>query len=172
MRLVLFQPEIPGNTGALMRLASALGLGLDIIEPCGFLLDDRRLRRAAMDYRQGLDLICHRSWAAFRQAQGQRRLLLFTTAADAERYTDFAYQPGDLLMFGQESAGAPPEVHAAATARLRIPLRAGTRSLNLAQAAAMAAGEAVRQCGDRLSSPLPAMPGVSTPHALPGGTDY
>ena len=157
MRIALYQPDIPQNCGALIRLAACLGVGLDIIEPCGFLLDDRRLRRAGLDY-HGLGEVCrHRSWEAFRSAlwpnpeaagpgAGAPRLLLLTTGGDRP-YTDFAFAATDILLLGRESAGVPPEVHAVADARLVIPLRPGRRSLNVAQAGAMVLGEALRQTG-------------------------
>jgi tRNA (cytidine/uridine-2'-O-)-methyltransferase len=161
MRLALYQPDIPQNCGALIRLTACLGVGLDIIEPCGFLLDDKRLKRAGLDYHSQASLRRHRSWTAFqadRQAAGADganeggaagaaaggRLLLLTTGGDRP-YTHFTYAPGDILLLGRESAGVPEEVHAAADARLVIPVRAGCRSLNVAQAAAMVLGEALRQ---------------------------
>jgi len=151
MRLALYQPDIPQNCGALIRLAACLGVGLEIIEPCGFLLDDKRLRRAGLDYHAQASLRRHSSWTAFQASRAtekapQSRLLLLTTGGDRP-YTDFAYAPGDILLLGRESAGVPAEVHAAADARLVIPVRADCRSLNVAQAAAMALGEALRQTG-------------------------
>lgn len=143
MRLALYQPDIPQNAGAMIRLGACLGVGIDIIEPCGFLLGDRNFRRAGMDYVQGADLIRHASWEAY--AAGRRgRLLLLTTKA-SRSYFDFAFAPDDTLLLGRESAGAPDEVHNAADARLLIPLKQGMRSLNVAQAAAMVLGEALRQ---------------------------
>ena len=155
MRLALYQPDIPQNCGALIRLAACLGVGLDIIEPCGFLLDDRRLKRAGLDYHALAEVRRHPSWGDFRTAfqtarreaaePGPRpRLLLLTTGGDRS-YTDFDYAAEDVLLLGRESAGVPAEVHAAAEARLVIPVRAGCRSLNVAQAGAMALGEALRQ---------------------------
>ena len=152
MRLVLFEPDIPQNTGAMMRLAACLGVGLDLIEPCGFVLDDRRLRRAVMDYADSLDLVRHRSWEAFRQTLGPRRLVLLTTGA-SERLTGFAFRPDDRLLVGRESAGVPEAVRDAAGARVRIPLVPGARSLNVALAAALALGEALRQTGGFPESP-------------------
>ncbi|MEQ9608520.1 MAG: tRNA (cytidine(34)-2'-O)-methyltransferase [Kiloniellaceae bacterium] len=151
MRLALFQPDIPQNCGTLIRLTAALGVGLDVIEPCGFLLDDRRLKRAGLDYHALAEMRRHPSWTAFwtgfQAGRGaDRRLLLLTTGGDCP-YTDFAYSAGDTLLLGRESAGVPAEVHAAADARLVIPLRADCRSLNVAQAGAMALGEALRQTG-------------------------
>jgi tRNA (cytidine/uridine-2'-O-)-methyltransferase len=118
---------------------------MDIVEPCGFLLSDRNFRRAGMDYRAGLDLARHPDWEAFEAARRGRLLLLTTKAAFP--YTEFAFQAGDTLLMGRESAGVPDAVHAAADARLLIPMRAGMRSLNVAQAAAMVLGEALRQTG-------------------------
>lgn len=144
--LALYQPDIPGNTGAILRLAACLGLGVEIIAPAGFDMSDRALRRAGMDYLEMAALTRHDSWEAFevwRAGEG-RRLLLFSTKAEAP-YTAFAYEPDDILLFGRESAGVPDHVHAAADRRLLIPMREGARSLNLAMSAAMAAGEAARQ---------------------------
>lgn len=144
MRLVLFEPDIPQNAGTLMRLAAALGVALDLVEPCGFILDDRRLRRAGMDYLDHVDLTRHASWAAFQRDRAAGRVVLLTTRA-AVPYTAFAFRPDDLLLLGRESAGVPPEVHEAADARVVIPLRPPARSLNVALAAAMVLGEALRQ---------------------------
>jgi len=154
MRLALFQPDIPQNCGALIRLSAGLGVGLDIIEPCGFLLDDRRLKRAGLDYHDRASVTRHASWDAFRiafqanrgGADTQGRLLLLTTGGDCP-YTDFTYRHGDTLLLGRESAGVPPAVHDAADARLVIPLMPDCRSLNVAQAGAMVLGEALRQTG-------------------------
>ena len=146
MRLALYQPDIPQNAGSLMRLCACLGAPLDIIEPCGFLLSDRNLRRAGMDYLAGLDLTRHESWDRWQSRPGPGRTLLLTTKA-AQPYAGFAFRPGDTLLLGRESAGVPPEVHAAADARLLIPMRPGMRSINVAQAAAMVLGEALRQTG-------------------------
>lgn len=143
MRLALYQPDIPQNAGSLMRLGACLGVGIDIIEPCGFVLSDRNFRRAGMDYLAGADISRHVSWAHF-QRERTGRLVLLTTRG-AQPYPDFAFQPGDTLMVGRESAGVPEDVHQAADARLIIPMRAGMRSLNVAQAAAMVLGEALRQ---------------------------
>ena len=146
MRLALFQPDIPQNLGAAIRLCACLGIFLDIIEPCAFPLDDRALKRAALDYGEKARLTRHPAWEPFRQDPARRegRLVLFTTRS-ALPYTDFRFGPGDTLLFGRESAGAPDEVHAAAEARLVIPLQPGLRSLNVVTAAAMAVGEALRQ---------------------------
>ncbi len=147
MRLALYEPDIPQNAGSLMRLGACLGVGVDIIEPCGFLLTDRNFRRAGMDYLAHADIRRHESWGRFRDnfsANGPKRLVLLTTRGD-QAYTGFAFAADDTLMVGRESAGVPEDVHAAADARLVIPLLAGLRSLNVAQAAAMVLGEALRQ---------------------------
>jgi tRNA (cytidine/uridine-2'-O-)-methyltransferase len=147
MRLALYQPDIPQNAGSLMRLCACLGVAMDIIEPCGFLLSDRNFRRAGMDYRAGVDLTRHDSWEHFVSAFGAKgagRLLLLTTGG-AQPYTGFAFAPGDTILVGRESAGVPEAVHARADARLLVPMRPGMRSLNVAQAAAMVLGEALRQ---------------------------
>ena len=143
MRLALYEPDIPQNAGALMRLGACLGVGIDVIEPCGFLLSDRNFRRAGMDYLKSADIRRHASWAQFRSGFAGRLVLLTTRGAMA--YTDFAFSPSDTLLLGRESAGVPDDVHQAADARLVIPLLPGLRSLNVAQAAAMVLGEALRQ---------------------------
>ena len=155
MRVVLIEPDIPQNTGAIMRLCACLGVGLDLVEPCGFILDDRRLRRAGMDYLPLLDLKRHPSWAAFHAENGGRRLILMTTHGTTP-YTGFAFAHGDRLLFGSETAGAPEAAHAVATARLVIPLRPPARSLNVALAAAMVVAEALRQLGHFSQSSLTA----------------
>jgi len=146
MRIALFQPDIPQNLGGAIRLTACLGVGLDVIEPCGFPLSDRALRRAAMDYAARAEVARHDSWTAFRAARAGARLVLFTTRA-AEPLHSFAFRADDVLLFGRESAGVPDEVHAAADARLIIPIRPETRSLNVVTAAAVALGEALRQTG-------------------------
>jgi tRNA (cytidine/uridine-2'-O-)-methyltransferase len=146
IRLALYQPDIPQNAAALLRLGACLGVPVDVIEPCGFVLGERRFRRAGMDYLDQAEWRRHVSWAAFQAARDGGRLVLLTTRA-AERYERFAFAPGDTLLVGRESAGVPDEVHDAADARLRIPMREGPRSLNVALAAAIAVGEALRQLG-------------------------
>ena len=143
LRLALYQPDIPQNAGSLMRLCACLGVAMDIIEPCGFLLTDRNFRRAGMDYRDGVDLSRHENWDAFR-AKATGRLLLLTTKS-ARPFTGFAFAPSDTLILGRESVGVPETVHDTVDARLLIPMRPGMRSLNVAQAAAMVLGEALRQ---------------------------
>lgn len=146
LRIALYQPDIPGNAGAILRMAACLDLAVDIVEPAGFDMSDRALKRAGMDYLEMAALTRHVSWENFEawRAEQGRRLVLFTTKASVP-YTDFAFRADDVLLFGRESAGVPDHVHDAADARLTIPMRAGARSLNLALSAAMAAGEAIRQ---------------------------
>lgn len=148
IRLALYQPDIPQNTGTMIRLAACLGVGVDIIEPCGFDASDRNFRRAGMDYLERASILRHDDWAAFEQARraAGARLVLATTRG-AIPYPDFAFRPGDVLLMGRESAGVPEAVHDAADARLLIPVRPGLRSLNVAVAAAMILGEALRQTG-------------------------
>lgn len=143
-RLVLVHPDIPQNAGALMRLAACFGCPVHIVAPAGFVLDDRRLARALMDYRQALALTLHASWTAFLADRPPGRLVLLTTQGTA-RLDRVAFAPGDLLLLGSESAGAPPPVHEAADVRLRIPLQGGMRSLNITHAAAMALAVALHQ---------------------------
>ncbi|WP_199231558.1 tRNA (cytidine(34)-2'-O)-methyltransferase [Azospirillum sp. TSO35-2] len=166
MRLVLFEPDIPQNAGTLMRLAAGLGVALDLVEPCGFVLDDRRLRRAGMDYLDHLDWTRHSSWAAYAAAprpegQAPGRLVLLTTRA-AIPYTGFRFAPDDRILVGRESAGVPDAVHEAADARLIIPMVPPARSLNVAVSAAMVLGEALRQT---------AAPGPDSPWSPPPDTD-
>jgi tRNA (cytidine/uridine-2'-O-)-methyltransferase len=145
MRLALFQPDIPQNVGAAIRLSACLDVGLDVIEPCSFALDDRSLKRAALDYGPLAHLSRHASWSDFLAARPPpARLVLLTTRGDT-RFPDVVFEPDDILLMGRESAGAPPEVHAAAAIRLRIPLATGARSLNVVTAATLALGEALRQ---------------------------
>jgi tRNA (cytidine/uridine-2'-O-)-methyltransferase len=146
MQIALFQPDIPQNTGTILRLCACLGVAAHIIEPAGFPVSDRHFRRAGMDYLDQVSITRHVSWPQFeewRAAQGCR-LLLFTTKA-ATDYRDFRYQTSDILLFGRESAGVTDAVVEAADARLVIPIAPGLRSLNVAMTAAMAAGEALRQ---------------------------
>ena len=148
LRIALYQPDIAGNTGTILRFAACLGLAVDIIEPAGFDLSDRSLKRAGMDYLAAVTLTRHVSWERFedwRQANGRRLVLASTKAAD--RYTDFAYRPDDILLFGRESAGVPDRVHAAADGRVVIAMVEGQRSINVALSAAMICGEALRQTG-------------------------
>ncbi len=144
MRLALFEPDIPQNLGAFIRLSACLGVPLDLIEPCGFPVDDKRIRRAAMDYYDLASIVRHASWSAFRRDRQPGRLVLLTTAG-AATFPGVAFAPDDTLLVGRESAGVPAAVHEAADLRLRIPLQTGARSLNVALAAAMVVSEALRQ---------------------------
>jgi tRNA (cytidine/uridine-2'-O-)-methyltransferase len=148
MRIALYEPDIPQNTGTVLRLAACLGLAVDIIEPAGFPVTDRAFRRAGMDYLDRVSITRHSSFGDFedwRRREGLR-LVLLTTAAERS-YLDHAFAAGQVLLFGRESAGVPEAVHKAADARLRIPIAEGLRSLNVAMAVAMVAGEALRQTG-------------------------
>jgi tRNA (cytidine/uridine-2'-O-)-methyltransferase len=158
MRLALYEPDIPQNTGTILRLAACLGAPVDVIGPTGFDMTDRALKRAGLDYLAHVDLERHESFAAFdtaRRARGSR-LVVLTTHAETP-YTRFAFRPEDTLLLGRESAGVPQPVHDLADARLRIPLQPGLRSLNVAVAAAMVLGEALRQTGG-FASPSPCAP--------------
>jgi len=148
MRIALYQPDIPQNTGTILRLCACLGLEAHIIEPAGFPVTDRAFRRAGMDYLDQVAITRHGSFAAFEGWRRRERLtlVLLTTAAEAN-YVDHVFQDDQVLLFGRESAGVPAEVHQAANVRLRIPIREGMRSLNIAMAAAMVVGEALRQTG-------------------------
>lgn len=163
LRLALFQPDIPQNTGTMLRMAACLGVTVDIIEPAGFPVSDRAFRRAGMDYLDAVRIERHVSWSRFREAFGQdglltgRRLVLATTRG-ATAHTAFRFAPGDVLLMGRESAGVPDEVHAAADARVVIPQLAGLRSLNVAVAAAILVAEALRQ-----TDSFPKLPGGETP---------
>lgn len=147
MRIALYQPDIPQNAGAILRLAACLNVPVDLIEPAGFVIGEPGVRRAGMDYLALADLTRHISWEAFAAGlHPPRRLVLLTTAA-TERHIDFAYRPDDTLLVGRESDGAPPAVHERANARVRVPVRADTRSLNVVTALALVLGEALRQQG-------------------------
>jgi tRNA (cytidine/uridine-2'-O-)-methyltransferase len=148
MPIALFEPDIPQNTGTILRLAACFGIEAHLIEPAGFPTSDRAFRRAGMDYLDAVKLVRHASWDAFAQwhASADARLVLFTTRATTS-YLDHRYEPRDILLFGRESAGVPDHVHAAADVRLRIPMQPGLRSLNVAMTCAMAVGEALRQTG-------------------------
>ncbi len=144
MRIALFQPEIAGNVGAVMRLCACFGVALDLIEPMGFAWDDKRVRRTAMDYIDHVAVTRHPGFDAFRATTGPARLILMTTKANTGLY-DFSFASDDILLFGMESAGVPATIAAAADAALKIPLRPQVRSFNLATSAALALGEALRQ---------------------------
>jgi tRNA (cytidine/uridine-2'-O-)-methyltransferase len=153
MQIALYQPDIPQNTGTILRLCACMGVAAHIIEPAGFPISDRHFRRAGMDYLDQVDWRRHDSWARFeewRRQEGHRLLLLTTKGATP--YLDFRYQPSDILLLGRESAGVPESVAGAADARLVIPIQPGLRSLNVAMAAAIALGEALRQTGSGKTS--------------------
>lgn len=148
LRIALYQPDIAGNTGTILRFAACMGLAVDIVRPAGFDLSDRNLKRAGMDYLEMAALTRHDDWDAFQRwrLEAGRRLVLLSTKA-ALPYADFAFAAGDILLFGRESAGVPERVHEAADARVAIPMPGGGRSLNVALSVALAAGEAMRQLG-------------------------
>ncbi|NVP58121.1 tRNA (cytidine(34)-2'-O)-methyltransferase [Mycoplana rhizolycopersici] len=148
LRIALYQPDIAGNTGTIMRLAACLGMGVDIIEPAGFDISDRNLKRAGMDYLAAVRLVRHVTWERFEEwrLSTGRRLVLASTKA-ALPYVDFEYHADDIILLGRESAGVPDHVHEKADARLLIPMVEGQRSINVAMSAAMIAGEALRQTG-------------------------
>ena len=144
LKIALYQPDIPQNVGAAIRLTACLGLGLDIIEPCGFPFNDRKIKQAAMDYMTLVNYTRHGSWDSFQQAHQGSRVILMTTKASVP-YTDFTFEAGDILLAGRESAGVPDEVHEAVDGRVVIPMYGEARSLNIINATAMIAGEALRQ---------------------------
>ncbi len=152
MRLALFQPDIPQNLGGAIRLTACLGVPLDVIEPCGFPLSDKGLRRAAMDYGSAAQVHRHDGWDAFLRTRGDSRIVLFTTRGAGSLF-DEPFRPSDILLFGRESAGAPEAVHEAADARVLIPIRPETRSLNLVSAASIGLAEALRRTGGFASDP-------------------
>jgi len=145
LRVALFQPDIAGNVGAVMRTCACLATPLDLIEPMGFQWDDKRVARAAMDYIDHVDLTRHPDWTAFERGAGGRLVLLTTRGATPLH--DFAFAPGDVLLFGRESAGVPEAVHARADARVVIPMAPGVRSMNLSVSAGIVLSEALRQTG-------------------------
>ncbi|QFI63251.1 tRNA (cytidine(34)-2'-O)-methyltransferase [Qipengyuania flava] len=144
MRIAMYEPEIAGNVGAVLRLCACLGVGVDLIEPMGFEWDDRRVRRAAMDYIDHVEIRRHAGFAEFQDTLGSGRLVLFTTKATRSAY-DCTYRPDDVLLFGKESAGVPQAVADACGERVRLPMRSEVRSLNIATSAAIALSEALRQ---------------------------
>lgn len=149
LTVALYQPDIPQNAGTILRMCACLGLSAAIIEPAGFLASDKHFRRAGMDYLAHLEVTRYPHWEAFDDFRhaAHRRLILLTTKASVA-YTSFHYLPGDILLLGRESVGAPCKVHEAADGRVGIPLMPGMRSLNVAVAAAMVVGEALRQLGN------------------------
>ena len=146
LEIALYQPDIAPNAATIGRMCACFGLRLTIIEPAGFAFTDSGFRRAGMDYLGSLDLARSASWAAFKTEKAGRRIVLLSTKA-SQPYADFKFEPGDILLLGRESAGVPEDVHQAADARVLIPMRPGLRSLNVAMAAALVTGEALRQLG-------------------------
>ena len=151
MRLALFQPDIPQNTGTLLRLGACLDVELDIIEPCGYIFSEKTLKRAGMDYLHLVKYRRHKSWEHFLQYRAEHpdeygRIVLLTTHA-TEPYYNFKFQPNDIILMGRESAGVPEEVHHTADARLLIPMNENARSINVAVSAVMVVGECLRQTG-------------------------
>lgn len=148
LRIALYQPDIPGNTGTILRLAACLGLGVDIIEPAGFDISDRNLKRSGMDYLSAVSPVRHVNWQRFDDwRRGENRRLVLASTKAALPYARFEFHRNDILLFGRESAGVPDNVHETADARVLIPMVAGQRSINVAMSAAMIAGEALRQTG-------------------------
>lgn len=144
IHIALYQPDIPQNVGAAMRLCACLGITLDIIHPCGFPWDYKKIKQSGMDYVEQVDLIEHSSWNAFQETYKNRRIVLMTTKTDLS-YTDFIFQEGDILMAGRESAGVPEEIHNQLKNRVTIPMAEQARSLNIINATSMITGEALRQ---------------------------
>ena len=144
VRLALFEPDIPQNTGTLLRLAACLGVSVDVVEPCGFVWGGKHMRRAGMDYLEHVEVIRHVNWQTFSVATTTTRRVLLTTKS-ASPFTEFEFKNGDSLLLGSESMGVPEFVHNSVEARITVPMREGLRSLNLATAAAMVLGEALRQ---------------------------
>ena len=150
MRIALFEPDIPQNAGNIFRLGACLGVSIDIIEPAGFVIDDKRLKRASMDYYDYLDLTKHLSWEKFYEwsKENSYRLILLTTKS-TKSYYDYRYQPNDIILFGRESAGVPEYVHETVDERLTIPMIKGPRSINLSSSVSIVAGEMIRQLKSR-----------------------
>lgn len=145
MKIAMYQPDIPQNCGAMMRLCACMNVSLDIIEPCGFLWAERKIRQSAMDYYDKASITRHSSWEAFQECyQGKARIILMSTKA-SQPYPDFAFQENDILLAGRESAGVPENVHESSDARVFIPMKQGLRSLNIVNATSMILGEALRQ---------------------------
>lgn len=144
LSIALYQPDIPQNVGAMIRLCACMQTGLDIIEPTSFPWDEKKIRQSAMDYLTKVNYMRHSSWQNFAQNKNNRRVILMTTKA-SQPYTDFSFKPDDILLAGSESAGVPDNVHKDVDARVLIPMQAGLRSLNIVNATAMILGEALRQ---------------------------
>lgn len=146
LSLALFQPDIPQNLGAAMRLCACLGIQLHVIEPCGFPWKDQKIKKSAMDYKALIDIQRHESWDVFSQNTSGRRKILMTTKTDLS-YTNFKFFPDDILLAGRESSGVPQEVHKASDAKITIPMKGQARSMNVINASSMILGEALRQTG-------------------------
>lgn len=144
LSIAMYQPDIPQNVGAMIRLCACTGAGLHVIEPCGFPWNDRKIKQSGMDYIKHLNYTRHSSWQAFIDARANSRIILMTTKA-ADSYYDFEFQPNDILLAGSESTGVPDDVHTAADARIKIPMNGEMRSLNIVNATSMILGEAIRQ---------------------------
>ncbi|MAE50461.1 MAG: tRNA methyltransferase [Micavibrio sp.] len=142
--IAMYQPDIPQNMGAMMRLCACMGVSLEIIEPCGFPWNDKKINKSAMDYFSAVQITRHQSWEAFKDAIGNRRIVLMTTKG-AQMHYNFKFQPGDVLLAGRESAGVPDDVHNQVDARIVIPMQNGQRSLNIVNATSMILGESLRQ---------------------------
>lgn len=146
MRLALYQPDIPQNVGTLLRTAACLGVGVDVIEPCGFPFSTKALQRSGMDYLDLVDVIRHASWDDFLKTYGEARLILLTTKG-AKAHIDISFQADDILLLGRESQGVPEDVHERADLRVKIPMIAQARSLNVAISGAIVLSEALKQIG-------------------------
>ena len=144
LRIALYQPDIPQNSGAMMRLCACLGVGMDVIEPCGFVWDDRKIKKSAMDYYDHVDLVRHSSWGEFKKHYPNNRIILMTTKASIS-YTEFEFKDGDILLAGQESSGVPDEIHRHSQGRVLIHMHGKMRSINVVNASSMIIGEALRQ---------------------------
>jgi tRNA (cytidine/uridine-2'-O-)-methyltransferase len=158
MRLALFEPDIPQNTGTLMRLCACLNVPLDIIEPCGFILSDKNVKRAGMDYIEHLEMTKHLNWEAFKAASAGKRLVLLSTKASGS-FLDFSFGKDDVLIAGRESAGVPEHVHTECASRVFVPMKSGMRSLNVALASSIVLGEALRQT-NKYPDVIPAKAGI------------
>lgn len=148
LSLAAFQPDIPQNTGAFMRLCTGFNMSLEIIEPCGFVWDERKIKQSALDYFSHVKLTRHASWEKFLESVGTRRIVLVENLGNVQPYTEFSFRPDDILLMGRESCGVPDFVHDRADACLIIPMSPSMRSFNVAMAAAIVCSEAIRQLSD------------------------
>ncbi|OPZ78420.1 MAG: tRNA (cytidine(34)-2'-O)-methyltransferase [Alphaproteobacteria bacterium ADurb.Bin438] len=147
MKIVLFEPDIPQNTGTIIRMAACFGIPLEIIEPCGFVFDDKALKRAGMDYIDLKKIKFHLSFEDFLNSKSEDERIVLLTTKSSENLYDFKFKENDILLFGKESAGVTDEIHEKSDARIRIPMKEGYRSLNLAISTAIAVSEGIRQTG-------------------------